>query len=94
VNRATHDQSTTLEACAREALDARAGRRLTDEEWENAKNAFLALFRLLQDWNHEDTTAVALNAMPDMIPPNATPTNHPAETVLSLAVSEESGYVL
>jgi len=75
VNRATHDQSTALEACAREALAARRGTSLTDEEWENAKHAFLALFRLLKDRSHP-------------VAPNTE--RPPAKPVLSLAIPDPS----
>ncbi len=40
-----------LEAAARTALDDRAGKRISDEEWETAKHDLLALFRLLQTRN-------------------------------------------
>ena len=63
------------EAAARAALEARAGRHLTDDEWETAKQDFLAMFRLLKTWN---TT----------IPPN---TERPATRVLSLAIQQGSG---
>lgn len=63
-----------LEAPARAALEDRAGRPLTDEEWEGAKHDFLALFRLL----HAGT---------DPIAPNTEPV---AKRVLSLAISDGS----
>lgn len=86
--RPTHQPDPSVEARARASLNHRTQRSLSDEEWEHAKHAFLALFRLLQDWNHEDTAAVALNATPDTIPPNA---RHPDEQVLSLAIQTDSG---
>jgi hypothetical protein len=64
-----------LEAPARAALEARAGRPLTNEEWENAKHDLLAMFRLLKTWSAP-------------IAPN---TERPARTVLSLAIADGSG---
>lgn len=62
-----------LEAAARTVLEDRAGKRLTDEEWETTKHDLLALFRLLKN-SHSDTApntekpqarAVLLLAIPD-----------------------------
>lgn len=63
MNRATHDQSTALETCAREALARRRGTSLTDQEWEDAKASMLALFnalRLTQPTTKERVTALAI----------------------------------
>jgi hypothetical protein len=83
-----------LEAIARAALENRAGRHLTDQEWNAAKHDLLAFFRLARDWNHEDATPtpVAPNATsPHTIPPNATTTEHPDRAVVSLAIEAGSG---
>lgn len=87
MNRASHHEHTTaLEACARETLSVRAGRRLTDEEWETAKHALIALFRLLKDAEPELT--IPSNAPADTIPPNTTP---PARSEVSLAIQPDTG---
>lgn len=41
-------QPRDVEATARAALEARAGRRLDDKEWETFKHDLLQLFRLLE----------------------------------------------
>ena len=64
-----------LEAPARAALEARAGRPLTNDEWNAAKHDLLALFRLLKTWSHP-------------VAPNTE--RPPARTVLSLAITDPS----
>jgi hypothetical protein len=87
-----------LEAAARTALEDRAGKRLTDEEWEHAKQGILALFSILKDSAVQEPTSrrgTALNTCSRAISPNAathtTVATPPVGAVVSLAVSPESG---
>ena len=41
----------SLERAARDALAARYGRPLSDEEWATAKYALLELGKLVRDWS-------------------------------------------
>lgn len=64
------------EAAARAALEDRAGKRISDEEWEATKHDILDLFRLLK------------NSHRDIAPNTEKPQNR---TVLSLAITDRSG---
>jgi hypothetical protein len=40
-----------LEAAAREELNSRAGRRLSDEEWAATRRGLIAFIRILRGWD-------------------------------------------
>lgn len=45
------DNLQQLEHAARDALSAKYGRPLSDEEWATAKYALLELGKLMRDWS-------------------------------------------
>ena len=46
-----------LKGIAREALDSRAGRRLTDAEWMRARNNLLEFVKILSSWERAEKKA-------------------------------------
>jgi predicted aminopeptidase len=51
------DDSQSLERAARDCLEQRYGRPLSDEEWASAKYALLELGKVLCDWNRASQRA-------------------------------------
>jgi hypothetical protein len=56
-NRPAETPPSHLERAARESLDLRVGRPLTDSEWSRARGLLLEFARILCDWGPKTDTA-------------------------------------